>query len=101
MNDYIIELRLRRPYGKKSSVVRFPADEAFAELVIPLNVRPPCPYEVTKIDDVIDIMRKKVIRKERLADLCVRMGHLLAERLEDEEGWHGLDRQQRCLELLE
>jgi len=101
MDKYVIELVLRRPYGEKSSVVCFPADEAFAEYDLKLNCPPVSPLDPNAFETTIQRMKYRVIRKDKLADLCVRMGRLMAERIEDEEGWHGDDRQKRCLEARE
>lgn len=43
-------------------------------------------------DSVIDMLRTKVMRKDLFVMAAERLGALLAERMEDAEGWHDQSR---------
>ena len=50
----------------------------------------PDPFET-----VVEAMKVRELRKHKLAEYCKNMGYTIAEHLEDREGWHGLDRQEK------
>ena len=65
------------------------------------RIEPPGPAELspgTTFNDVVTILRKREYRRHRLIDQVHRMGMQLADRLEDEEGWHGVERQETIRE---
>jgi hypothetical protein len=43
----------------------------------------------------VEMMRVREFRKKLLTSAAAQCGTALAEHLEDREGWHGLDRQER------
>lgn len=48
------------------------------------------PWE--KFEQVVEVMRTKHLRKELFIAEATRLGTLLAERMEDAEGWHDASR---------
>ena len=55
---------------------------------------PGLPGEVAldSFEDVIEILRRKQFRKDVFVQEATRLGMLLAERMEDAEGWHDTSR---------
>lgn len=51
-------------------------------------------------DDVITTIRTKVVRRDILKREAQRLAGLLADRMEDAEGWHGEDRAEAAREEL-
>ena len=41
------------------------------------------------------VLKRREFRKDLFQDEARRLGALLAERMEDKEGWHGVERQER------
>lgn len=51
-----------------------------------VSLRDMGPWE--KFEQVVEVMRTKHLRKETFIAEATRLGTLLAERMEDAEGWH-------------
>lgn len=50
---------------------------------------PPSPIPMAgSFDQTVKLLRKKQFRKDLFIKECERLGLLLAERMEDAEGWH-------------
>lgn len=62
------------------------------------NVSPPSSVDLEfglmSMEQVVERMRVREFRKDQFNAACQRLGILLAERMEDKEGWHGVDRQE-------
>jgi len=64
------------------------------------NLSPPTRgLGASTFDEVVDILRVKELRRKEFIRDATRMGHALADFLEDKEGWHGIDRQERIEKL--
>src|SRR5687768_11468745 len=50
--------------------------------------RSPVAFLSNSIDAVVHVLRSKVFRKDMFISEARRLGALLAERMEDAEGWH-------------
>jgi hypothetical protein len=50
------------------------------------------------MNDAVKVLNVKQVRKKLLALAARNLGESLAEHLEDREGWHGVDRQERVNE---
>lgn len=61
------------------------------------RIEPPPPAEISPFTftDVVEIIRRRVFRKDLFVREATRLGHLLAERMEDKEGWHGIKREEQ------
>lgn len=46
-------------------------------------------------DEAVRVMKRKEFRRQLLVSAAQQCGAALADYLEDKEGWHGLDRQER------
>lgn len=46
-------------------------------------------------DQTVRILKERKFRRDLLIDAATQLGHSLADYLEDAEGWHGEDRQER------
>ncbi len=44
------------------------------------------------METAVDILKTRVFRKDFFVHECYRLGNLLAERMEDAEGWHDTSR---------
>jgi len=63
----------------------------------PMMAESPIPWmsgrvPLQNIDDVVKVMKVREFRKEVFQNECWRLGTLLAERMEDAEGWHDVSR---------
>lgn len=61
------------------------------------RIEPPPPAELglATFSDVVTILKRQQFRKDLFVREATRLGHLLAERMEDKEGWHGMEREER------
>lgn len=44
------------------------------------------------MDDVVTLIRTKKIRRKRFKEIALQLAGQMADRMEDAEGWHGVDR---------
>ena len=51
----------------------------------------------TSVDDVARPMKRREFRKDVLRAQCKLLATALGERMEDVEGWHGVDRQEKTI----
>ena len=66
-------------------------DECTAsDLMIPVAEKRPISFAGNgrRLDRVVEVLRRKQFRKDLFIAECRRLGTLLAERMEDAEGWH-------------
>ncbi|MBB6424924.1 hypothetical protein [Sphingopyxis sp. JAI128] len=95
--QYTLRLILDAPYGGKSYEVALPVD-AFDVWDKWEGLTPPSDLDFVignvALDRVVDRIRKRQYRKEDFERLCQMLGRKLGERMEDEEGWHGVSRQE-------
>jgi len=67
--------------------------EALARLATSKDPRyKECGERFAHVLDVVEIMKLREFRKDFFINECVRIGTLLAERMEDAEGWHDVSR---------
>lgn len=50
---------------------------------------------LVSFEEAVEVMRVKELRRGLLVSAATQVGGALADHLEDREGWHGLDRQER------
>lgn len=85
-------LSLYGPHGERQSMAVELAENVASEIARidpPMKLR--APFEVT-IEDVVTVLRRKEFRKSLFRDASANLGALLAERMEDAEGWHDVER---------
>lgn len=96
--QFTLRLTLEDPYGKSYSTA-IPID-AFDARDRYVNLRPPSADPLLgmlsnqTMESVVQVMRKREYRKEDFEVAARRLARLLGERMEDEEGWHGVSRQE-------
>lgn len=93
---WTLRLTLSGPMGERFDIVVNLGEDVISDVV---RVNPPRPFPFTaldtpSLDDVVSVLRRKQLRKDLFANECQRLGTMLAERMEDKEGWHGPDRQE-------
>lgn len=85
-----LEMSMIGPYGERYTVAvelgRHTAEEVH-------RLPPPIPGLVS-FDDAVQVLKRREFRKDLFTDTATRLGTMLAERLEDKEGWHGVERQE-------
>ncbi len=91
-----LELSLVGPYGERSTIAVALTPETAQSIQ---KVEPPSPLafagtNVSPFDECIKILKRREFRKNLFTDAAKRLGTLLAERMEDKEGWHGVSRQE-------
>ena len=86
-----------RVHGKLSREV--PEDAAYVGERQVGEFKMRCEVGAISMDDVVKVLKVREFRKGLLMAAARNMGALLAEHLEDKEGWHGIERQERLLEI--
>ncbi len=57
------------------------------------QITPPCPIPgAVSFDACVEILKQRQFRKDMFIHNSTRLGTLLAERMEDAEGWHDTSR---------
>jgi hypothetical protein len=87
---------MRGPYGE-SYAVAIELDHSIARSFD--KILPPVSF-LDSTETAIKTIRTKSYRKELFIHEAGRLGAMLAERMEDSEGWHGADRVDRATESL-
>ena len=96
MEDWTLELNLIGPFGEKFTM-RAPIDEHTIRQVH--EIKPPdllrdfVPSK-SPLTTVVEKLKRRELRRDLLKQGATRLGILLAERMEDAEGWHGVDREE-------
>ena len=94
--DWTLELHFRGPFGQQY-VMSIAIGESIASEVE--KVERPVPWTST-IEDTVAVLKRKEFRKELFIHEATRLGHLLAERMEDAEGWYDASRIEPAKEQL-
>lgn len=88
-----LTLTLRGPWGEIESYC-IGLDELIIQEIGKIN--PPLQDPISgTFNEVVEILKRKEFRKDLFVREATRLGHLLAARMEDKEGWHGIERQER------
>ena len=93
--QFTLRLTLEDPFGKSYSAAlpidAFEARDRFVGLL------PPSEFETSigavSMDSVVERIRKREYRKDDFERAARQLARVLGERMEDEEGWHGVERQ--------
>lgn len=85
-------LKLEAPWGGKSYSVCMPLDD-FIVYERYVNLNPPSPFDGCGFEETVEVIRKREYRKEDFERMAKLLAIKLGERMEDEEGWHGVSRQ--------
>jgi len=60
------------------------------------EIKPPrAGFDAVTFEDAVEVLRVRELRRKDFIRDAARMGMALADHLEDKEGWHGVDRQER------
>jgi len=92
---WIIQLSMIGPFGERYTMA-LPLDEATArdiERISPPDALADFVPNVSPLTATVKKLRLREFRKDLFADAAMRLGKLLAERMEDAEGWHGVSRE--------
>jgi hypothetical protein len=58
-----------------------------------IGLTPPHEFDGRTFNQTADLIRKKEYRKDDFERMAMQLARALGERMEDEEGWHGMSRQ--------
>jgi hypothetical protein len=93
--QFTLRLVLVDPLGKSYSAAMpidaFEARDRYVELAPPSAVE--LEIGAMSMDRVVERIRKREYRKDDFEEAARRLARALGERMEDEEGWHGISRQ--------
>ena len=97
MMEWKLEMSLVGPFGERITVALNLADHIASEVT---RINPPEPYGLfvpggDPFKATVHVLRRREYRRHLFEDTATRMGKLLANRMEDKEGWHGVDRQEK------
>jgi hypothetical protein len=96
-DDWTLRLTLAGPFGESYVIAIGITADIMHEIA---RVDPPDVFRdfdpnANPLETVVTILRRREFRKDLFTRECTRLGTLLAERMEDKEGWHGIDRAER------
>jgi len=97
-----LELRLVNGWGEGHGAVGYglPQEAAYMGDRIADDVRAGASLGTMSMSDVVKVMKVREFRRGLLISACQQAGAQLADFLQDREGWHGLDRQERTEEII-
>ena len=87
MNPQLILTFDSGQFGDQFTMVINLSEEVAMDCMTPAVERPLFPTR-GGFDQMVKLLRKKQFRKDLFIRECKRLGTLLAERMEDAEGWH-------------
>lgn len=102
-DDLFFEVRLKNGWGETVAVVRRPLsrDAAFMGSRAAENTRNPAPFGgVSPFEDAVRVLKVREFRRMLLREAGAAAGDQLSDFLQDREGWHGLDRQDRVEKIV-
>lgn len=90
-----MRLELSGPSGERFQMALTVDEDVVAEIerIDPPALLGPMPESLDPVLDVVRVLRRREFRKSLFMGVANKLGRLLAERMEDAEGWHDLDRQ--------
>ncbi len=59
------------------------------------DIKAPIPGIGPDFEEMVEVLRMKEFRRGTLKQVATQLGGKLADYMEDSEGWHGTDRQER------
>jgi len=92
-----LEMSLLGPFGEKITVAVMLDPSTASEVA---RIAPPTiwnlPVGPTKnfLEETVKVLKRREYRKDLFGFEAARLGKLLAEHMEDKEGWHGIERQE-------
>ncbi len=89
MSEFTLVLSLRSKRGDPPISYAIELDQ---ELRISVRAIDEMKAGVSTFDGAIHLMKTREIRKDLFIETAKRLGYLLAERMEDAEGWHDYSR---------
>lgn len=96
--QYKLRMILEDPYGKTWQVAMpidaFDARDRYVHLTPPSDDPLGAMLSGHTFESVIEVIRKKEYRKDDFEAMARQLARVLGERMEDEEGWHGISRQE-------
>ena len=103
MGEWDLVLTLRSRYGSERYEQRLALADTVAREVVrvdpPRSVMDYC--LMSGVEEVVSLLRRKEFRKDLLRREATRLGVLLAERMEDAEGWHDESRVEKAKKDLQ
>ncbi len=92
MYDWHLEMSMIGPHGERYTMRRT-LDPGTAREVS--HIKPPSTVPgLTRFEDAVTILKRREYRKDLFISAARQIGALLAERMEDAEGWHDASRQE-------
>ncbi len=96
MDDWYLEMSLVGPHGERVTM-RKTLDGGTARDVY--KIPPPVPG-LARFEQAVALLKQWEFRKGLFIEAARRIGALLAERMEDAEGWHDVERQEPARQEL-
>lgn len=91
---WTLQLTFKNGFGNSYHVAVYLPPEVAAE-VAQLEPLPPAEFGGMSFAKAVSVLKKKQFRKDLFISEATRLGQSLAERLEDHEGWHGVERKEK------
>lgn len=92
MDDWFLEMSMNGPHGERYTM-RIKIDQMTAREVSSIDPSPMV-SGLIGFGDAVAILKRREYRKDLFTEAAQRLGTLLAERMEDAEGWHDASRQE-------
>jgi hypothetical protein len=90
--QYKLRMILEAPFGGKSYEVIMPID-TFTAHDRYVGLSPPDEFDGRDFNATVQVIKTREYRKEDFRRMAIQLATNLGERMEDEEGWHGVSRQ--------
>lgn len=100
MRDWIFKLTIQEEYGPRSysQMVKLPVttfgERLAGEMALGLAFVGPDAF-----DQTVTVLKEKKFRRDEIEHAARVLARMLCDHLEDAEGWHGEQRQERVIEL--
>lgn len=88
--QFTLRMILEDPVGKRWEVAVALDEFTAADRYI---LKPPHDFDMRTFEQTVEVIRKKEYRKDDFRRTAMALATALGERMEDEEGWHGVERQ--------
>lgn len=90
--QWTLRMILEDPFGRHSCSVVMPID-AFVARDRYVGLTPPHELDGRSFERTVQVMKQREYRKDDFENAARALARKLGERMEDEEGWHGISRQ--------
>jgi hypothetical protein len=98
-NQWRLEMAMIGPFGERY-IMAVSLDDYTAQEIHRVDPPSSAPFIGATFDEAVKILKRREFRKDLFQEEARRLSALLAERMEDAEGWHDIGRQEPAKKAL-